>query len=64
MTGSSEADYSAPGIYPCPLRGLRPTQGRLHVPRLVGIAGHLTRAMHLAVLNPVRNTCFVTGCNA
>eukprot|EP00966_Prymnesium_polylepis_P066092 1533578-Prymnesium_polylepis.1 len=34
MTGSSEVDYLAPGISPCPLRGSRPTQGRLHVPRL------------------------------
>eukprot|EP00966_Prymnesium_polylepis_P202352 4687734-Prymnesium_polylepis.1 len=25
------------------------------------IARHPTRAMRLAVLNPVRNTCFVTG---
>ena len=51
-------------ISPCPLRGSRPTQGRLNVPRLVGIARHPTRAMRQAVLNPVRNTCFVTGCNA
>ena len=64
MTPSSGADCSAPGISPCPLRGSRPTQGRLNVPRLVGIARHPTRAMRQAVLNPVRNTCFVTGCSA
>ena len=64
MTLSSGADFSPPGISPCPLRGSRPTQGRLSVPRLVGIARHPTRAMRQAVLNPVRNTCFVTGCSA
>eukprot|EP00966_Prymnesium_polylepis_P249847 5775964-Prymnesium_polylepis.1 len=45
MALSSGADCSAPGIYPCPLRGSRPTQGRPNVPRLVGIARHPTRAM-------------------
>ena len=64
MTQSSGADCSAPGISPCPLRGSRPTRGRLSVPRLVGIARHPTRAMRLAVLNPGRDTCFVTGCSA
>eukprot|EP00966_Prymnesium_polylepis_P063048 1463520-Prymnesium_polylepis.1 len=55
---------SAPGISPCPLQGSRPTYGRLSVPRQVGIALHPTRAMRLAVLNPGRDTCFVTGCSA
>jgi hypothetical protein len=64
MALSSGADCSPPGISPRPLWGSRPTQGRLNVPRPVGIARHPTRAMRRAVLNPGRNTCFVTGCNA
>eukprot|EP00966_Prymnesium_polylepis_P139917 3232516-Prymnesium_polylepis.1 len=69
MTARTEIRGSAPGIYPCPLalRGSRPTASAgCSVPRLVGIARHSTRgrAMRLAVLNPVRNMCFVTGCNA
>eukprot|EP00966_Prymnesium_polylepis_P293494 6778642-Prymnesium_polylepis.1 len=64
MAPSSGADCSAPGISPCPLRGSRPTQGRLNVPHQVGIARHPTRAMRLAVLNPGRDTCFVTGSSA
>eukprot|EP00966_Prymnesium_polylepis_P028855 668917-Prymnesium_polylepis.1 len=28
------------GFHPCPLRGSRPTQGRLHVPHRVGRGGH------------------------
>eukprot|EP00966_Prymnesium_polylepis_P328974 7384745-Prymnesium_polylepis.1 len=40
MTARSGADFSAPGLSPCPLRGSRPTytdckaEGRLSVPRL------------------------------
>eukprot|EP00966_Prymnesium_polylepis_P272703 6300404-Prymnesium_polylepis.1 len=65
MTLSSGADSSAPGISPCPLRGSRPTQGQLRVPRLVGTARHPTRAMRLAILNPERDTYgFVAGGSA
>eukprot|EP00966_Prymnesium_polylepis_P067714 1573081-Prymnesium_polylepis.1 len=48
MALSSRADCSAPGISPRPVRGSRPTQGRLNVPRPVGIDRHPTRAMHRA----------------
>eukprot|EP00966_Prymnesium_polylepis_P281471 6503594-Prymnesium_polylepis.1 len=64
MTARSGADFSGPGISPCPLRGSRLTAHARPAQRPVGIARHPTRAMRQEVLNPGRDTLLVTGCSA